>query len=573
MRARRFQRKTGRNLTIKGSETTGFDKSKVECYNCHKRGHFARECRALRNQDQRNRESTRRTVVVELLLTKLYSDSEVSTNCFKTCLKTIETLRSQLEQLRKNLDRSELEAATYKGGVAFLEEILKFYKENEIIFCDDIAVLKRDIIIKDLDINNLKRKLKSVTKEKDNIQLTVNKLKNSSKILDELLKCQITDKCKKGLGFESYNVVPPPHTGKFLPPKPDLPFHNIEKFFEKSSESVDSSKTISNVVESKEVRKNSDAPIIEDWVLDDDSDDEVLTQPKEDKITEKSSVSKTEVVKPKQQENKTRKPVRYAEFYRQNKQSPRVNLRNWNNKMSQNLGSNFVMFNKAYFVCGSFDHLQANYNYHQRMVQPTWNYNNRVNYHSFAKRTHPNTLKNMVPRAMLMTFGLKPFNTSRQVNVAHTKSTMNVARPMIYFSKPAHSYVKRPINKQTTFKNRNLDCKVNAVKRNVNTARSTTVINTNSTNKVSAASSKVNTAGSTAVTYTNSINRVSAASSKVTTARPNAAVLNDVKGKKGNLQTDLQDKGVIDSACLRNMTRNMSYLIDFEEIDGGYVAF
>ncbi|GJZ15117.1 putative reverse transcriptase domain-containing protein [Tanacetum coccineum] len=42
-----------------------FDKSKVECYNCHKRGHFARECRALRNQETRNRENTRRVVLVE----------------------------------------------------------------------------------------------------------------------------------------------------------------------------------------------------------------------------------------------------------------------------------------------------------------------------------------------------------------------------------------------------------------------------------------------------------------------------------------------------------------------------
>ncbi|GJW92451.1 ribonuclease H-like domain-containing protein [Tanacetum coccineum] len=65
LRARRFQRKTRRNLTFKGSETAGFDKSKVECYDCHKRGHFARECRAPRNQDQRNMESTRRTIAVE----------------------------------------------------------------------------------------------------------------------------------------------------------------------------------------------------------------------------------------------------------------------------------------------------------------------------------------------------------------------------------------------------------------------------------------------------------------------------------------------------------------------------
>nr|GEV64979.1 putative ribonuclease H-like domain-containing protein [Tanacetum cinerariifolium] len=65
IRARRFLKNTGRKLNLNGNETVSFDKTKVECFNCHKRCHFAKECRAPRAQDNRNRESTRRNVPIE----------------------------------------------------------------------------------------------------------------------------------------------------------------------------------------------------------------------------------------------------------------------------------------------------------------------------------------------------------------------------------------------------------------------------------------------------------------------------------------------------------------------------
>ncbi|GJU69128.1 putative ribonuclease H-like domain-containing protein [Tanacetum coccineum] len=65
MRVKRFLKKTGRNLNFNGKETIGFDKTMVECYNCHRRGHFAREYKALRNQGNRNGNSPRRIIPVE----------------------------------------------------------------------------------------------------------------------------------------------------------------------------------------------------------------------------------------------------------------------------------------------------------------------------------------------------------------------------------------------------------------------------------------------------------------------------------------------------------------------------
>nr|GEV39137.1 uncharacterized mitochondrial protein AtMg00810-like [Tanacetum cinerariifolium] len=132
-------------------------------------------------------------------------------------------------------------------------------------------------------------------------------------------------------------------------------------------------------------------------------------------------------------------------------------------------------------------------NYHQiqfknqRMIKHVWNNAQRVNHNFFANKTHHCAKKNIVPRAVLMKPGLVSVNTARQVNVAQLKTTVNAARPMSYLSKTAHSTVKRPIHKNTTFKYSNVNQRVNNVKgNNVNTARPKAVVNAVKRNLINA---------------------------------------------------------------------------------------
>ncbi|GJU13740.1 putative ribonuclease H-like domain-containing protein [Tanacetum coccineum] len=195
MRTRRFFQKTGRKITINRSNTVGYDKSRVECFNCHKMRHFTRECKGPRNQGSRNRnqDSSRKTLNVEETSSKsmvaidgagfdwsymadvevpinmalmAFSDSEVHNDktCSKTFLKSFETLKTQLDDLRIEFNKSELNLATYKRGLASMKEQLVFYKKNEVIFYEQLAVLKRDISYKDSEICRMLKRLFSPPK-------------------------------------------------------------------------------------------------------------------------------------------------------------------------------------------------------------------------------------------------------------------------------------------------------------------------------------------------------------------------------------------------------------------------
>ncbi|GJS09088.1 ribonuclease H-like domain-containing protein, partial [Tanacetum coccineum] len=396
MRARKFYQKTGRKIIIDGSNTAGYDKAKVECFNCHKIGHFSRKCRAPRSKDNRNYNQGSSTKTIKIkdgagfdwsdmaeeeiqanMALMAFSNSEVKNDksCSKNYLKNYESLKKQYDDLLVKLSDTDFKAAIYKRGLATLEGQIVKYREHEVLFFVEIGLLKRSVGSKEYQLGLLRTELEKVKQEKEGFDFKIAKFEKSTKDLDHLLGSQITDKSKKGFG---YNVIPSPYPLILNRPTTlDLSYSGLEEFKEpevneygprdsslnpttgcdkesdNSKENTDSLEQhqITNTetssfesllkvdkdwkekffypanhvseVEPKKVRKNSDAPIIEDWVSDDEEQDGSKTKP------EKKTVIPTaaKIEKP------VRKLVKYAEMYRL--QRPRGNQRNWNNQKSQ----------------------------------------------------------------------------------------------------------------------------------------------------------------------------------------------------------------------------------------------
>nr|GEY07793.1 hypothetical protein [Tanacetum cinerariifolium] len=185
--------RTGRNLNFNGKEPVGFDKTKVECYNCHRRGHFARECHALRNQGNRSADSERRVVPVE---TPVQS-------CSNECLQSFKNLQKQYDQQKEILNRANLEILGYQYGLESLEERIRVHQKNKTIFEESIAFLKYDMQVRDISIKDLKNQLEETMKEKDDLKEKLTKFEESSKNLTKLINSQMSANDKTGLGYDN----------------------------------------------------------------------------------------------------------------------------------------------------------------------------------------------------------------------------------------------------------------------------------------------------------------------------------------------------------------------------------
>ncbi|GJV99588.1 putative ribonuclease H-like domain-containing protein [Tanacetum coccineum] len=366
MRARRFLNKTGRKVGANGPETIGFNKVK---------------CDGL-GYDWSNQATEGPTNFALMAYTSSGSSSSSSSD-----------------------SKSHINVGSYKAGLESVEARLDVYKKNEVVFEEDIKILKLDVMLRDNSLTELRKKFEKAEKERDDLKITLEKFENTSKNLSKLLEIQVSDKFKTGVGFnsqvldsqvfdsqvndkyktgEGYHAVPPLYTGNFMPPKHDLVLADEDEYV--FSESVTSVPAVAtneaNTTESKP--KFVSEPLIEDWIFDSEDENETELKSKQ----RKPSFAKVEFVKSNEYVKSPRESVKkvesnkQAKYLRKNSQSPRGNKRNWNNLMTQKLGSNFEFKNKACYVCGSFNHLIKDCDfYEKKMVEkPVWNNSRRVNH-------------------------------------------------------------------------------------------------------------------------------------------------------------------------------------------------
>ncbi|GJZ08694.1 ribonuclease H-like domain-containing protein [Tanacetum coccineum] len=235
MRIKKFYKKTGRKLQFDAKEPVGFDKTKVECYNCHKTGHFARECRTKEDNRRRDgwnpgnkdgsrtgkKEESKALVTVDgesvdwtthseddenyafMASNSSGSDTQV-TSCSNECKESYANLKRLYDAQREQLSDASVEIKAYTQGLKKVEAQLVAHQQGQLWYEQKIKFMKIDLDDKTDVLTYHKKLLAKAQKEKDDLEVIVDKWNHSSKNLGKIVNYHMSASDKFGLGYGDY---------------------------------------------------------------------------------------------------------------------------------------------------------------------------------------------------------------------------------------------------------------------------------------------------------------------------------------------------------------------------------
>nr|GEX14452.1 hypothetical protein [Tanacetum cinerariifolium] len=415
MRARRFLQKTGKNLGANGPTYMGFDMSKLECFNCHRKGHFARKCRSPKDSRRPEEEPANYTLMA-FSSSSSSSDTEVP-SCLKACSKAYAQLHTQYDKLTDDFCKSQF-------------DVISYHTEQE---WDDLKLKLEKF---QTSSKNLTEWLASQTSEKTslgyNAQVYTKAIFDCDNYYSSESDCEswppssLYDRFQPNGG---YHAVPPSYTGTFMPPKPDLIFNTTPTAVESDHLTFNVQLSPTKPTQDLSHTTRPSKPIIKDWL----SNSENESEPKALQFVPSFAQSFKHVKSP-------RHSIQPIETTISAATPPPTSPKSNSSGKRRN--------RKACFVCKSVDHLIKDCDYHtKKMAQPTQRNNAHMGYHKqHASLTHTTPQQHMVSTAVL-TQSKPVFNTAvRSVRAAIPK--INVTRPRY-----AHHVVtksKSPIRRHIT---------------------------------------------------------------------------------------------------------------------------
>nr|GEU94514.1 hypothetical protein [Tanacetum cinerariifolium] len=375
------------SLFTSQSNSPQFDMSKVECYNCHRRGHFARECKSPKD--------TRRNVPVETQRRNVPVETSMSNALVSQC----DGVRSYDWSFQAEEEPTNYALMAFTSSSSDNELKLEKFQTSS---------------------KNLSQLLASQTNDKNGLSYD-NKVFNSSMFdYDEMFSSASDVSMPASLVYaryksrEGYHAVQPPYTGKFMPPKPDLVFHDAPTVNETlpTAFNVELSPTKSAKDLSQSNRPS--APIIKDWVSDSKDKYEGKPMPTQ---TAPSFVQTSKPVKP---PRPFVQPIEHP--------IPAANLKI---DIPKPKGHGNSRNRKACFVCKSLTHLIKDCDYYEKKMVQTHarNHAQRGHPQHYARMSHPNPHRHVVPTSVLTRSKLVPLTAARPVTTAVPHN--NMIRPRL----------------------------------------------------------------------------------------------------------------------------------------------